>query len=80
MVTEADVGSWKVGDLAPYVSHVLGMFGYDRIMYGSDWPVALLAASYQQVIGAARETLSSLTSEESAAVFGRNAARFYRLD
>ncbi len=80
MVTEADHANWTVGDLAPYVAHVLGMFGYDRIMYGSDWPVALLAGSYQQVIGAARETLSSLSDEETAAVFGGNASRFYRLD
>ena len=80
MVTEADTENWTPDDLAPYVAHVLGMFGYDRLMYGSDWPVCRLAGSYQQVIGAARNTLSSLTAEESAAVFGGNAARFYRLD
>lgn len=80
MVTEADMDNWTPDDLAPYVAHVLGMFGYNRLMYGSDWPVCLQAGSYQQVIGAARTTLSSLTPEESAAVFGENAARFYRLD
>ena len=80
MVTEADMENWTPDDLAPYVAHVLGMFGYDRLMYGSDWPVCLQGGSYQQVIDAARKTLSSLTSEESAAVFGGNAARFYRLD
>ena len=80
MVTEADMDNWTPDDLAPYVAHVLGMFGYDRLMYGSDWPVCLQGGSYQQVIDAARKTLSSLTSEESAAVFGGNAARFYRLD
>ena len=80
MVTEADIENWTPDDLAPYVAHVLGMFGYDRLMYGSDWPVCLQGGSYQQVLGAARKTLSSLTSEESAAVFGGNAARFYRLD
>ena len=80
MVTEADMENWTPDDLAPYVAHVLGMFGYDRLMYGSDWPVCLQGGSYQQVIGAARKTLSSLTAEESAAVFGGNAARFYRLD
>ena len=80
MVTEADMENWTPDDLAPYVAHVLGMFGYDRLMYGSDWPVCLQGGSYQQVIDAARKTLSSLTSEESSAVFGGNAARFYRLD
>ncbi len=80
MVTEADLDNWSPDDLAPYVAHVLGMFGYDRLMYGSDWPVCRLAGSYQEVIGAARTTLSSLTSEESDAVFGNNAARFYGLD
>ena len=80
MVTEADMDDWSADDLAPYVAHVLGMFGYDRLMYGSDWPVCLQAGSYQQVFGAAKKTLSSLTSEESEAVFGKNAARFYRLD
>ena len=80
MVTEADMDNWSADDLAPYVAHVLGMFGYDRLMYGSDWPVCLQAGSYQQVFGAAKKTLSSLTSEESEAVFGKNAARFYRLD
>ena len=80
MVTEADMSTWSSDDLAPYVAHVLGMFGYDRIMYGSDWPVCLQAGSYQQVFGAAKTTLSSLTSEESQAAFGKNAARFYKLD
>ncbi len=80
MVTEADMSNWSSDDLAPYVAHVLGMFGYDRIMYGSDWPVCLQAGSYQQVFGAAKKTLSSLTSEESQAAFGKNAARFYKLD
>ena len=80
MVTEADLDNWTPDDLAPYVAHVLGMFGYDRLMYGSDWPVCLLGGSYQEVIGAAKTTLSSLTSEETEAVFGKNAARFYRLD
>ncbi|MEX0760918.1 MAG: amidohydrolase family protein [Dehalococcoidia bacterium] len=79
MVTEADHRNWKVDDLRPYVAHVLGMFGYDRLMFGTDWPVCTLAASYQQVTDAARELLSSLRPEESAAVFGGNAIKFYRL-
>ena len=80
MVTKADRASWSVDDVQPYVTHVLEMFGYDRLMYGSDWPVCVQAGSYDQVIGVARETLSSLTEEQSEVVFGGNAIQFYELD
>jgi L-fuconolactonase len=79
MVTEADHASWTVDDLGPYVHHILGMFGYDRLMFGSDWPVCTLAGSYEQVIGAARDILSSLRPHEKEAVFGGVARDFYRL-
>jgi L-fuconolactonase len=79
MVTEADHQKWTPQDLRPYIAHVLGMFGWDRLMFGSDWPVCRLAGSYAQVIGAAREGLASLRPHEKSAVFGGNAASFYRL-
>jgi L-fuconolactonase len=79
MVTEADHEKWTPDDLRPYVHHILGMFGYDRLMFGSDWPVCTLAGSYQQVIDAARDILSSLRPNEKAAVFGGTARDFYRL-
>jgi L-fuconolactonase len=79
MVTEADHGGWTVEDLSPYVAHVLGMFGWDRLMFGSDWPVCLLASPYQKVIDAPRQCLGSLRPHEKAAVFGGNAAAFYGL-
>jgi L-fuconolactonase len=79
MVTEADWERWTPGDLAPYVDHVLDVFGPDRLLFGSDWPVCLLAASYDDVVAAARETLADLSDHESAAVFGGTAAEIYRL-
>ena len=49
MVTEADHDNWSVDDLRPYVEHVREQFGMDRLMFGSDWPVCLLASSYRRV-------------------------------
>src|SRR5206468_6018672 len=57
MVTEADWKSWRVDDLAPYASRVLEWFGPDRCVFGSDWPVCLVAGSYAQVIDACRELM-----------------------
>ncbi len=80
MVTEADHENWTADDLRPYVHHILGMFGYDRLMFGSDWPVSTLAAPYEKVAGTARELLASLRPREKDAVFGGVAKAFYRLD
>ena len=81
MITEADHEHWIVDDLRPYIDHVVQCFGFDRVMFGSDWPVCLCAGSYSQVIGAVREVLSSkLTDETEPKLFGRNAIRFYKLD
>jgi L-fuconolactonase len=79
MVTEADWDSWRPDDLAPYVEHAIDVFGPDRLLFGSDWPVCLLAASYQQVVDAARATLAGLAPDEIAAVLGTTAVEVYRL-
>ena len=79
MVTEADWQNWKPADLKPYVEIALEVFGLERCMYGSDWPVCELAGSYEQVIGAAREVLGSLSEAEQAQVFGGTAKKFYGL-
>lgn len=80
MVTEADHEHWSIADLRPYVEHVVECFGFDKIMFGSDWPVCLLAGSYDQVIGAVEQILSSRLNEEGKRkLFGENAARFYKL-
>jgi L-fuconolactonase len=81
LITEADHQSWKVEDLIPYVQHVIDVFGPSSVLYGSDWPVCLLAGSYRDVFTALHQTLSSsLTNDELAAIFGENAQRFYRIN
>jgi L-fuconolactonase len=57
LVTEADWQRWTVDDLAPYVSRVAQWFGEERIFFGSDWPVCLVAASYDEVVGAFEQLL-----------------------
>ena len=80
MVTEADWQNWKPADLRPYVEIALEVFGPERCMYGSDWPVCELAGSYEQVIGAAREVLSELSATEQELVFGGTAKKFYGVE
>lgn len=79
MVTEADPKSWTVSDLAPYADTVLEAFGPSRLMFGSDWPVCTLAASYAQVLGAAEELTVGLSDSEQAEVFSGTASRVYAL-
>ena len=79
LVTEAKWATWRVDDLRPWVDRALDVFGADRLLFGSDWPVCLLAAGYGEVLDAAREVTSELSPSERAAVFGGNAVTVYRL-
>jgi len=80
MVTEANrEKGWTVDDLKPYVDHVLDVFGPERLLFGSDWPVCLVAASYERVLGATIELFSGLTDEQRSEIFGGTARRCYRL-
>jgi L-fuconolactonase len=80
MITEADQKNWAPDDLRPYVERVVEVFGLERVMFGSDWPVCLCAGSYDQVIDALAGILAPhLDKTSEAAVFGGNAARFYKL-
>jgi len=79
MVTEADWKNWRTEDLKPYVERVYEWFGEGRCLFGSDWPVCLLAASYQQVLDACRAALGPLPPRARARVFGENAISVYRL-
>lgn len=74
LVTEADWASWRAGDLAPYAEHVLTAFGADRVLFGSDWPVCELAATYAQVVEVAE---SFLSPAERHVVFEATARRAY---
>lgn len=79
LVTEAGRG-WSVDRLRHYMAHVLDCFGTDRVIWGSDWPVVTLAASYAEWVEACDELLAGLTQGERDAIYGGNARRFYGLD
>lgn len=79
MVTEADWHDWTPDDLRPYVEETIELFGIDRVMYGSDWPVCLLAGSYAQVFEALQVCLCDLSESARAKVLGENATQFYGL-
>jgi L-fuconolactonase len=76
LVTEARA-QWAVDDLRPYVDHLLKVFGPERLLWGSDWPVVNLAGGYDRWREAALELLASLSDAERAAILGGNAARIY---
>lgn len=79
LVTEAKP-DWSVDDLRPYVDHLLSTFGPQRILWGSDWPVCLLASSYERWVEATETLLNGLTPDEKDAVLGLNALRAYGLN
>ncbi|MFG1606459.1 amidohydrolase family protein [Actinoplanes sp. NPDC049265] len=79
LVTEADLTSWTSADLRPYILEALELFGADRLMLGSDWPVCLLAGGYQEVREAMLTGLNAASPAEREAVGSATAARFYRI-
>jgi L-fuconolactonase len=79
MVTEATWKGWKRADFLPYLDVVLEAFGPGRLLIGSDWPVCLLAASYDEVIEITTDFIESLSSSEKEAILGGNAAALYDL-
>ena len=79
MITEADYKSWTEAQLQPYLNLVFNAFGTKRIMYGSDWPVCLVAGKYNQVKAIITTFISKLSETEKAAVMGKNAIQFYDL-
>ncbi len=81
MITEADHRNWTPDHLRPYVEHVVECFGFERVMFGSDWPVCLLAGTYDRVVEALRSILAPVLNPASeAAVWGNSAARFYKIN
>lgn len=79
MVTEADWKQWTKHDLQPYLDVVTEAFGTNRLLYGSDWPVCLVAASYEAMMRPVKEYFSSFTLTEQEQVFSVNAISFYHL-
>lgn len=80
MVTEADHNHWKESDFTVYINHILTEFGMERVMFGSDWPVCLLAGNYDDVVSILENALPKNISEsDKNKLFGENAKRFYKL-
>jgi predicted TIM-barrel fold metal-dependent hydrolase len=79
LATETGRPSWTVEDLRPAVAHALDVFGPDRLMFGSDWPVCLLATSYQRWVQVVAELLEDLDAADRAAIWRQTARRCYRL-
>ena len=80
LITEADHAKWKAEDFTFYLKHVVEIFGWDRLCWGSDWPVCLLAGDYGQVLHLPETILKPGATEKQWAQFmGLNAQRFYRL-
>lgn len=79
VVTEADFEAWTLSDIRPYLEHVIDCFGFDRVMYGSDWPVSTQATDYEGWVRTLSEAVSGCSAEERDKLFRANAIRFYRL-
>ncbi len=79
MVSEADWKYWKRSDFEPYIDTVKTVFGVDRIVFGSDWPVCLLAASYDEVIDIVQNYFKDYSDSDRDKIFGLNAIEFYQI-
>jgi len=79
LVTEADQRRWEVADLRPYVEEVIAAFGFDRVMFGGDFPVVLQAASLERWVCALDELLAGCSQDELHKLYRDNARAFYRL-
>jgi len=79
MVTEADWHNWQPDQLRPYFDIVLEAFGPERLMFGTDWPVCLLACSYRRWVELVEEFVAGLSPSEQAAIWSRTAQKVYRL-
>jgi len=79
MVTEANWASWKKDDFRPYLDTVMSIFGPDRLMFGSDWPVCLVAATYGEMVEIVVDYFAALSEDEQEKIFRNNAVAFYKL-
>jgi L-fuconolactonase len=79
LVTEAKWQGWRADDFKPYLDVVFEAFGCDRLMFGSDWPVCLLAGSYRQVVNLVFGYIRRFPTDQQARVLGLNAMEFYRV-
>ena len=77
MITEADYKTWTSEQLIPYMDLILNVFGPNRIMFGSDWPVCLVAGNYKQVKEITINFIKKLCDSDQCAIMGNNAINFY---
>ncbi|RAP76078.1 amidohydrolase family protein [Paenibacillus montanisoli] len=77
--TAADADTWTAEDLRPYIDYAVEQFGADRLMFGSDWPVANLAGDYAKVWAETNRALAAYSDEQRDAILGGTAARFYKM-
>jgi L-fuconolactonase len=79
LITEADLKNWEARQIEPYLDVVFNAFGEDRVLFGSDWPVCLLAGSYDEVVGLVSNYTADFSSKAKNKLFGANAARIYNI-
>jgi len=79
MITEANYSTWKYDDIVPYMDAVGEAFGAERICFGSDWPVCLVAGNYDKMIGVVEKWASQLNEKDYNQLFGLNTSRFYNI-
>lgn len=79
LVAYADPKNWTVDDLRPWIEHVIAEFGWDRVVWGSDWPVCTLSATLSRWVAATHEILAGASASERARLFHLNAERLYRV-
>ena len=80
VVTEADHAHWTKEQVRPYVEHVLDCFGFERVMYGSDWTVSELTHAYPEWVAILDEITAGCSDDEMRRLYRDNAIRTYRLD
>jgi len=79
LVAYADPATWSAGDLRPWFEHVIAQFGWDRVVWGGDWPVSTTTATLAQWVEATRELTGRASDDQRAKLFQRNAERVYRI-
>jgi L-fuconolactonase len=80
VITEADHAAWTAAQVKPYVAHVIESFGFDRVMYGSDWTVSELTHRYPQWVAILDEVVAGASQSEQRALYRNTAKRVYRLE
>lgn len=79
LVTEADFEKWQPADLRPYIDHVISCFGFDRVMFGGDWPVSTQASDYPRWVQVLDDAIAGASPDEQHKLYVRNAEAFYRI-